>query len=73
MFYNVIPSLYQMAGWIDFLDGYRIITNQKSCEIKCTGGGKRSEHMSPCQDNIATEVVYFFTNEHVSDSHLNVI
>lgn len=62
---------------------FRCIQTQhqpKSCEIKCIGwgdggrgGGKRTEHLSSCQDNIATEVIYFFTNEHVSDSHLYVI
>jgi hypothetical protein len=41
-----------------FLDGYRIITNQKSCEIKRMGlGQRRCELLSPCQDNIATEVI----------------
>ena len=54
----------------------RWIQNQhqpKSCEIKFMGGGERTEHLSPCQDNTATEVIYFFTNEHVTDSHLYVI
>jgi len=37
------------------------------------GGGERTDHLSSCQDNIATEVIYFFTNEHVSDSHLYII
>jgi hypothetical protein len=37
------------------------------------GGGERTEHLSPFQDNIATEVIYLFTNEHVTDSHLYVI
>lgn len=36
-------------------------------------GLKYIKNLSLCQDNIAAEVIYFCTNENVTDSHLYVI